>query len=131
MTADLDCAKYVSFTSYKRNGDAVAVPVWIASFEGGYAFTTDRSTYKVKRLADNPEITLRSCNARGKVKPGAVEHRGTAQVLEGDDARRVRAAIRRKYHVAYWLFVGPSELIAKLRRREVEPTAISVTLHGD
>lgn len=131
MTADIDAATYVSFTTYKSNGDAVPVPVWIAPFDGGYAFTTERSTYKVKRLAGNPAVTVRPCNARGKVKPGAIEHRGTAEVIEGDDARRVRAAIRRKYHVAYWLFVGPSELIAKLRRRREEPTAIKITLQDD
>jgi PPOX class probable F420-dependent enzyme len=131
MTADIDAATYVSFTTYKRNGDAVSMPVWIAPFEGGYAFTTDRETHKVKRLANNPAVALRPCNSRGKVKPDAVEHRGTAEVIEGDDARRVRSAIRRKYHIAYWLFVGPSELIAKVRRREADPTAIRITLHGD
>ena len=32
-------AKYVSFVSYRKSGQAVATPVWITPFEDGYGFT--------------------------------------------------------------------------------------------
>ena len=46
MSADLDNAKYVSFTSYKKDGTTVSLPVWVVPFEGGYAFTTDPALSK-------------------------------------------------------------------------------------
>ena len=72
MAAELDRAKYISFSSFKRNGDAVALPVWVVPFEGGYAFTTEESSYKVKRIRNNPKVTVQASTFRGKVLSGSI-----------------------------------------------------------
>ncbi len=115
MPKDLDRAKYVSFTSFKRDGGAVSLPVWVVPFEGGYAFTTDPDAFKVKRIRNNPRVTLRVCGARGGVKPGVVEHQGRAEYVDADTAARVNRAIKRKYWFAYRVLIAPSNLWAKLR----------------
>ena len=129
MPTELDRAKYISFTSYKRNGDAVSLPVWVVPFEGGYAFTTDGPSYKVKRVRNNPAVTVQVCGLRGKVAPGATMYQGTAEVLEGEYVTAVRKVIKRKYPIVYTMMIVPQELLAKLRRKQVAGTvAIKVTL---
>ncbi len=128
MVAELDRAKYISFTSYKRNGDAVSLPVWVASVDGGYAFTTEGSAYKVKRVRNNPSVTVQASTFRGKVLPGSVAYTGTAEVLEGAAAEAVRTAIKRKYRITYLLAIAPGEWIATLRKKPTDVVAIKVTL---
>jgi PPOX class probable F420-dependent enzyme len=115
MPQELDQARYISFTSYKRNGDPVSLPVWVVSFEGGYAFTTDPDAFKVKRVRNNPRVSLRVCSVRGKVEPGAAEFPGTAEYLDAATADRVNAAIRRKYWFAYRVLIAPSNLWSRIR----------------
>jgi len=129
MPADIDRAKYISFTSYKRDGDAVSLPVWVVPFEGGYAFTTDGPSFKVKRVRNNPAVTMEVCSLRGKVAPGATVHHGSAEVLEGEPVAAVRKAVKRKYRLVYALAIAPQELWAKLRHKTDNGTvAIKVTL---
>ena len=130
MPQDLDRARYVSFTSYKRNGEAVSLPVWVVPFEGGYAFTTDPDAYKVKRVRNNPNVTLRVCSVRGKVEPGATEYRGTAEYVDPATADRVNGAIRRKYWLAYRILIMPSNVWSRIRGGSAAAghAAIKVTL---
>lgn len=128
MSQELDRARYVSFTSYKRNGEAVSLPVWVVSFEGGYAFTTDADAFKVKRIRNNPTVSLRVCSVRGKVAPGASEYRGTAEYVDAAAADRVNRAIRRKYWIAYRILIAPSNLWSRLRGNSTGHAAIKVTL---
>lgn len=130
MPQELDRAKYVSFTSYKRNGDPVSLPVWVVPFEGGYAFTTDPDAFKVKRVRNNPKVSLRVCSLRGKVAPGAAEFHGTAEYVDAETADRVNKAIRRKYWFAYRILIAPSNLWSRLRggSGQAAHAAIKVTL---
>ena len=98
MPADLDKAKYVSFVTYKKDGNAVAAPVWVVPFEGGYAFTTDPDAFKVKRLRNDARATLTVCDMRGKIAEGAVVHTGAAVILNEADTKRVDALIQNEIH---------------------------------
>jgi len=132
MPNELDRARYVSFTSYKRNGEAVSLPVWVVPFEGGYGFTTDPDAFKVKRVVNNPNVTLRVCSVRGKVAPGVTEFRGTAEYVDAATADRVNRAIRRKYWLAYRLLITPSNLWSRLRGGSAAAghAAIKITLES-
>lgn len=96
-------AQYVSFTSYRRNGDAVPTAVWIAPMSGGRAgFTTAADSGKVKRLRNNPAVTLRKCDARGRVPDGAEEVTATAEVVIGGTGfEEVRTAMKGKYGLRF------------------------------
>ena len=132
MPADIENARYVSFVTYKKNGSPVATPVWVVPFEGGYAFTTDPDAFKVKRVVNNPNVTLRVCSVRGKVAPGVTEFRGTAEYVDAATADRVNRAIRRKYWLAYRLLITPSNLWSRLRGGSAAAghAAIKVTLES-
>ncbi|NSC21554.1 PPOX class F420-dependent oxidoreductase [Streptomyces albus subsp. chlorinus] len=53
-------------TTYKRNGDPVATPVGRILKGDRMYFKTRSKTWKVKRLARNPEVTVAPCTRRGK-----------------------------------------------------------------
>jgi len=92
--------QYVSLTTFRRNGEAVATAVWIAPLPDGSAgFTTGASSGKVKRIRNNPAVTLRPCDVRGRVRDGAPTVTATATVLTGADARPIERAIRSKYRL--------------------------------
>ena len=120
--------KYVVLTTFRRNGDAVATPVWIVGLPDGAAgFSTEIDSGKVKRIRNNPSVTLQACGIRGKVHPGAPLVKATAEVLEGAEAHAVGAAINRKYRVeTAMLAVGG--LIRRLLRRAEAPDC-AIRLH--
>ena len=119
--------KYVSITTYRKNGDAVSSPVWIAPLPDGTAgFTTEDGSGKVKRIRNNPQVTLQACSVRGAVKPGTPVVQATAEVLLGDAAQPVRDAIAGKYRVMVTFFkVG--ELWRTIRRKP-EPVVCAIRL---
>lgn len=97
-TPDIASHRYVSITTRKRDGSTVSSPVWIAPLGDGTAgFTTGSDSGKVKRIRNFADVTLRPCDARGRVAAGAPEVRATASVVEGPDAKPVTAAVKQKY----------------------------------
>jgi PPOX class probable F420-dependent enzyme len=113
--------RYVLLTTYRKNGDAVPSPVWIAALPDGTAgFTTEVASGKVKRIRNNASVTLQPCSVRGKVQPGSTVVSATAEVLLDADARPVSVAIRRKYRVVT-LLLTLSDVIRKLFRRAEAP----------
>ena len=122
--------KYVLLTTLRKNGDGVATPVWIVALPDGTAgFTTEIDAGKVKRIRNNPVVTLQPCNLRGKVTADAEVVTATADVLLGADARPVTKAIRRKYRVAI-LLLDVGTLFRKLFRRS-EPEECAIHLRFD
>ena len=129
MPTDLDAAKYVSFTTYKKDGNPVSLPVWVVPFEGGYAFTTDHDAFKVKRVRRDSRATLAVCTFKGQVAPDATVHIGTAVVLDGPDSKRVAALVRKKYSVMYLAIIAQSAVRRLFGKgSHAADTAIKVTL---
>ena len=117
--------KYVLLTTFRRNGDGVATPVWIVALPDGTAgFTTEIDSGKVKRVYNNPSVTLQPCNLRGKATPDSEVVTATADVLLGADARPVTRAVRRKYRVAIMLLDVGTGFRKLFRRPEAEECAI-------
>lgn len=126
----LPTERYISFTSYKRDGQPVDVPVWVADDDGQLLFTTPASSFKVKRLSRNPAVAVRPCDMRGRVAPDAPRWTGTAEVVTDPD--RVAAAHRAvgaKYGIQHTL----TRLAEKVRRvvKRVEGGDAAIHLHLD
>jgi PPOX class probable F420-dependent enzyme len=92
-------ASYVSITSYRKNGSPISTPVWIAPDGDDLYFFSDTGAHKVKRIRNNPAVTLQPCDVRGRVKDGAPLVTGLAEVLDHSDTPRVRRIVNRKYRV--------------------------------
>lgn len=122
--------KYVSLTTYRRNGEPVPTPVWIVPLATGTAgFTTESTSGKVKRIRNNPKVTLRPCDMRGKVRDGATEVTAIASVLMGADSKPVYDAVRAKYRVLVALMsVGQKVRAAFRKGQPAEECAIHLRL---
>ena len=68
---DLDRARYISLTTFKKDGSSVSSPVWITGAGGAYAFTTGGKAWKTLRLSRNPSVQVQVCDMRGRVDPQA------------------------------------------------------------
>lgn len=124
MPEELRRGRYVSLTTFRKNGTGVATPVWYA-VEGEVLYAWTRSdSWKVKRLRNDPRIVAQVCDLRGNVAEGAVRVEGTARLLEGDELRRVRKLLARKYTWQFWLVDWPA-MVARLGKRP--HTGIAVT----
>ena len=127
---EIDDTKYISFVSFRKDGTSVPSPVWCVPYEGGYAFTTEMNSWKVKRILANPKVTIQVCNVRGRVKAGVNVYSGTAELLDADATAEVRERIKRKYRVAYQLLIERSDRKAARRGEAltVATAAIKVAL---
>jgi uncharacterized protein len=106
-------------TSLRRDGRPVGTPVGFSLTSGRLYFTTWTTTGKVKRIANNPSVTLAPCTRGGKITGPTIA--GTARRLDSAEATRVLAILRPGIWGRLWY------LIYKLQRRqpvmyEVVPT---------
>ena len=60
--------RYISITSFKRDGTGVATPVWAATHGTRLFALTDRHSAKVRRIHGNPTVHIAPCRAGGKLR---------------------------------------------------------------
>jgi PPOX class probable F420-dependent enzyme len=118
-------AKYVSLTTFRKDGTGVATPVWFA-MDGGELFVWTRSdSWKVKRLRHDSRVVVTVCDVRGRMVEGALSAEGTARLLDEAGTGGIRKLLARKYTWQFWLVDWP----AMVARRGKRPhTTIAVTI---
>ncbi|MGW2257196.1 PPOX class F420-dependent oxidoreductase [Streptomyces sp. NPDC001780] len=127
MTTNLEeigRSRYVSLTTYRKDGTGVATPVWHAVEEGELFVWTNTDSWKVRRIRADPRVTVSVCDVRGRVKPGTETVEGTARLLDAPGTEKVRGLISRKYGWQFWLV----DVVARIVRRGGRPhTGIAVS----
>lgn len=115
--ADLKDQKFVSLTTFKRNGDAVASPMWIVG-EGEQLWAwTPADAWKVRRIRRDPRVTLTGCGRTGKVPPGQAAIEATAEVIsDPQDVARIESLIKRKYGLEFRLVTLIETIAARGRK---------------
>lgn len=106
--ANIADGKYVSLTTFKKDGTPVATPLWGARDGDRLLVWTTTDSWKVKRIKRNPSVTIAPCSARGKVEGDAVE--GVAEIMDAAGTENARSAISSKYGILGWLTVKGSSL---------------------
>jgi uncharacterized protein len=90
--------KYISLTTFRKNGVGVATPVWFGE-DGGKLYVMTRSDMgKTKRIRNNPEVKVAPCTIRGRVT--GTEFRARARILPPEEHAHARQTINRKYWMA-------------------------------
>ncbi len=102
-------SKNVAVTTFRRNGQAVTTPMWIAPAEGRILTTADFDAWKLKRIAHNPAVRLAPCTLRGTITGPAVD--GVARVLDEAETEAAIGAKRRRY-LSF-------RVMARFRKRQV------------
>jgi uncharacterized protein len=127
---ELDRARYISLTTFKKDGSPVATAVWITGTDGNYAFTTGDKAWKTRRLLRNPSVEARVCTMRGQAKPSAIRYVGTGTVSrQSEVVAGVERALAAKYG---WQFKA-TQFADWLKERfgrgnHQEPVAIQLSL---
>lgn len=103
MPIDSLTGQFIVLTTYRRNGDAVPTTVWFARVDDAIVVPTGATTGKVKRLRNDPQVTMTKSSFRGKLKGEAVS--GTARFLDGADKDTAVEALKKKYGLQ-WRFTG-------------------------
>jgi uncharacterized protein len=107
--------KYLSVTSFKRDGNGVATPVWFVVEDGRLLFQTDPDSFKMRRIRRDPAVTVAPCSASGRAKAAPV--RGRAQIVPAEEFAHVEQLLARKYRVDRILILPVYRLVQRLRGR--------------
>jgi uncharacterized protein len=125
--------KYVSVTTFRKTGAAVATAIWIVPLDGGrVGLLTSSASGKAKRLRNNPSATLQPSDVRGRVKAGTTPVTGTVElVTSGPNFEAITSKVRAKYG----LMVPISRLLDRVRHLGKGPfpyadTGVVITLQG-
>ncbi|WP_033293448.1 PPOX class F420-dependent oxidoreductase [Amycolatopsis jejuensis] len=94
----LAAEKYVVLTTFRRDGRAVATPVWASRDGDELVLFSERNAGKVKRIRNNGEVRLQACDVRGRRRHGT-EVTGTARLLDAPASARALQVIARDYGV--------------------------------
>src|SRR5436853_3292819 len=87
--------KYLSVESYRKNGAAVATPVWFADDRGVLYIYSLADAWKVKRIRNNPRVRVAACDIRGRLIGEWVEAR--ARIAGAAEAEKAHSLLDRKY----------------------------------
>lgn len=102
----LAVSKYLSLTTYRKDGSAVATPVWLVRDGDVLRVITQADSGKAKRLRNDPRVLLAPCDARGRLKGPQI--RGTALLQDDTETARTTHLIERRYGLLGRLFMWRS-----------------------
>jgi len=112
--SDLLPGRYLSVTSFKRDGSGVATPVWAVSDGSRIYALTDLSSAKVRRIRREPQVLIAPCRVNGKLRGAPVAAR--AEVLtQTAELDRVQSLLRNRYRISYPLVMLGYRLGRRLR----------------
>ena len=112
--------RFVALTTFKRNGDPVATPMWIGRDGDDLFAWTPADSWKVKRLGDDPRVLLAPSSRTGKVRDGVGPVAGTGEVItDAGTVERLQRVIRRKYGLEYRLVTLIERIAARGRKPRV------------
>jgi len=120
----LAAEKYLLLTTFRKSGTPVPTPVWAAGNGGELLVWSDRSAGKVKRIRNNPEVTVQACDFRGGKTHGPVVS-GRARLLDDAGTERARTVIAREYGI-----VGQVTMFFSRMRGRSKTIGLAITL-GD
>jgi len=90
-------SRYVGLTTYRKDGTPVTTPVWHVPQGAELWIVTEAGSGKVKRIRNNPQVSVQPCSVRGTVAPDAPSATGTARLLDDDGTVLARKLLARRY----------------------------------
>jgi len=126
MTLDkLKDEKYIALETFRKSGQGVITPVWMASDEGKLYVWTDGTSWKAKRIHANSQVRLCASDVRGT--PTGPWMEAQARVLDQPaDVQATAKRIAAKYGLMFHLFGVMGKLSGRGRNRvaiEISPAA--------
>ena len=122
-SAELAKKRFISITTFKRDGTAVSTPVWVAGDSGSLLVISEADSWKVKRIRRDGHVRVAPCSARGAVRGEPVDADATIE----DETAAVEKLLARKYGWMYRSYMRFSALTRKLRRRPA-PRGVTIRI---
>jgi PPOX class probable F420-dependent enzyme len=111
--------KYLSLTTFRRDGTGVATPVWFVQEGRRLLVQTDRDSYKVRRIRGNPDVKIAVCAATGRLRGKEMD--GRAELLPDTEIGRVERLFADKYRRDL-VFIRPLRALQAMLRRDKRRT---------
>jgi uncharacterized protein len=112
--ADPGSARYVSLTTFRRDGTPVPTPVWVAAGPDHLYVWTGSQAGKAKRVRNNPDVLLAPCTARGTVTGPAV--RARAVIIPAESRPEIWSRFVAKYGLQLRAIIWAERAVRALRR---------------
>lgn len=113
---ELRRARYMSLTTFRKNGDPVATPVWFAEDTGILYLFTFPGAGKVKRIRHTGRVTVAPCTLNGKVTGPTIE--AQARILTDEPAKaHADQTLARKYGLTWRIYNTAMGAMRALRRK--------------
>jgi hypothetical protein len=90
-------ARYLSLTTFRRDGRAVATAVWFVPDGDRLLVLTGATTGKAKRLRNDPRVLVAPSDMRGR--PSAEATEATARLQDAAGTAATLAAVKRRYGI--------------------------------
>ena len=119
---DVKNAKYIALETFRKSGQGVITPVWMAADGGKLYVWTDGTSGKARRIRANRRVRLCASDMRGTPEGEWVE----AQALVLDQPADVQATAQRiaaKYGLLFHLF----RVVGKLSGRGNNRVALEIS----
>ena len=88
-------AKYINIKTYKKNKQAVLTPVWFIVDNNRIYFRTGTTTGKFKRIKNNNNVQVATCDQLGKIK--GTWYNGRASIEDETKLKHINTIIDKKY----------------------------------
>ena len=111
-------SQFVLLGTFRRSGELVASPVWLAPDGDDLVITSEIVTGKIKRLRRDDRVEMRPCGRFGAVRPDSPTVFGRC-VIAGphSDNPMAVAALRKKYGRQFTLFLTAERWIRRFQRK--------------
>ncbi len=111
---EIESEKCISLETYRKNNEPVKTPVWFVIKNDLIYVVTRDQTGKVKRLRNNQQVKIATCNFKGKIKGQWIS--ATAKILTEEETKDAVKWREKKYglmaKIAKFLSKGKGELLA-------------------
>ena len=87
--------KYISLETFRKNKESVKVPVWFVLLDGIIHVVTREDTGKIKRIRNNPSVSIALCTFNGK--PLGEYFPGTAKFVDEKTSNAAIDLRKKKY----------------------------------
>ena len=87
--------KFLNLETFKKDGSGVKTPLWFVAHEGVLYMRTPLSTWKVKRIRNNPMVRVVPSDARGE--PKGVWITGQAKIYREQEMAWINDLVIEKY----------------------------------
>ncbi len=98
-----DHQQYLNLETFRKNGAGVKTPVWFVENVGSLFVRTDAASAKVKRIRNNPQVSIAPCKVDGAILSDWMK--ATASIVNEEEIDcKIDSLLGKKYGVLKFLF---------------------------